>query len=199
MYCITLLQLHGSPVARWRSRLPSSRVHCYLLIVGNSEAHRWDGLQRHNVHTALSASRWAWNGGHRDRQTHDDLTSLCSFFKKGKMLIKEPQNVRFACAHKYFIHLRQGHRPSIARSCWRSAVRQVLPSARIRTASNLCVLTGRWMHNAANFNVLQINVTPGTPKCCQTRAHGKFEDQNKVSEYSIITNYCIIIIIAYIL
>ena len=28
MYCIALLQLHGSPVARWRSRLPSSRVRC---------------------------------------------------------------------------------------------------------------------------------------------------------------------------
>ena len=92
-------------------------------------------------------------------------------------------------------------RPSIARGCRRPAVSQVLPSARIRTESILCVLTERWLHHVANFNLPQINAILGTTKCCQTRTHGNFEDQNMALEsFIIITNYCIIIniiIIAY--
>lgn len=102
---------------------------------------------------------------------------LTLFLQEGKQANKRtPKVIPFRLCSQV-LHT-PAPRPStrIARGCRRPAVSQVLPSARIRTASILCLLTERWLHHLWNFNLLQINVIPETPKCCETRTHGNFED-----------------------
>ena len=97
-----------------------------------------------------------------DRQTDTWWPHLTLFLlQEGKQANKRtPKLIPFRLCSQVLHTPAPRPSTSIARGCRRPAVSQVLPSARIRTASILCLLTERWLHHVANFNPLNPELNP---------------------------------------